>query len=203
MDNLLSTIVSSRWILVSNVLVVLLLLLLGWKVLRKDTLTIVYKKYLLSLSAILIASFVLYQVYTYVFYFRSPLGRFLLPPHSTFYYQQFGAAFSEILSAFIAATVVLVLGIFFVRKQRVTQFGADDWLCLSIGTLAVGWPAALPFLAVVILLSIFGLIMQILVKKKTLADRLIITPYIMPAAILTLVLKSPLLALTHLDKIRF
>lgn len=110
---------------------------------------------------------------------------------------------SSVASGLIATAVILVFGLWAVRRQRFTQFGADDWLGLSLGTLAVGWPAVLPFLGLVILLSILGLVAQILIRKKTLADRLIITPYILPAAIVTLIIKAPVLAFTHLDKIRF
>lgn len=203
MQNLLEKSVSTIWLYATDGLLCLLLLWSGWRIIRGKMLIQNYRQVLRISLLIILISFFCYQLYSVLFYLRNGFGRLLLPPHSYFFYHQFGAALSNILSGLIASAVILFFGLWLVHQKKMTQFGTDDWLGLSLGTLAVGWPAVLPFLGLTIAMSIFGFIFQILLRKKTLTDRLVITPYIMPAGIVVLVAKAQILALTHLDKIRF
>lgn len=181
-----------------------ILLLVTWILsLKNNAHFAAYRRVALLCLTLVIMSAFGYQGYALWYYNQSPIGRNLLPPHSLYFYQQLGVALSNMISGIIAAACILVFGLVSTRSGRLSQFGADDWMALTLGTLAVGWPAVLPFLAIVVLLSILGLITQIVLRKKTLADRLILTPYILPGAIITLIIKSPVLTFTHLDKIRF
>lgn len=203
MQSILSFTVSNIWAIATDVLLGLILTVILLRTVLKKSSLPDFKKGLAYCLVILFTSAVSYQIYAWWYYQSTPYGRNFLPPQSNYFYSQLGVALSNVISGVIATAIILTLGLLLVRKQKMSQFGTDDWLLLSIGTLAVGWPAVLPFLAIVIVLSILGLIIQILLKKKTLSDRLIITPYIMPAAIITLATKAQVLALTHLDKIRF
>lgn len=203
MQNILSSRSGDLWNLATNTLLALILVIGFLSIIRKKITPRGYRKIIVFCFFVIFISFFSWQIYAFVQYRESPIGKNLLPPHSTFFLQQVGAYMSNVVSGIIASAVVLMFGLWLVHKQRATQFGVDDWLLLSIGTLVVGWPAVLPFLALVIFMSMIGLIIQILLRKKSLTDRLIITPYIMPAAIVTLAAKAQILVLTHLDKIRF
>lgn len=78
-----------------------------------------------------------------------------------------------------------------------------DVQLLVLGLVATGWPAGLIFLAGVFALSVIGMITLVTLRKKKVTDRLIVTPYIIPAAIMTLIFKAWLLDWTGLIKIRF
>lgn len=127
-----------------------------------------------------------------------------LPPHSQFFLRQAQAGLTNYLAGLAGAAGLLGAGWYvFIRRLRGEFLDGDDLMLLVIGALAVGWPAVLVFLAVTFALSVFGLLGLIVIRRKTIHDRLIITPYIIPAAILTLIFRVPLLEFTHLIKIRF
>lgn len=125
-------------------------------------------------------------------------------PHSTFLVDQMTRNVTSLLAGWGAAALLMyIMWFIFLKRGHGGMFDALDLVLLTVGAIAVGWPAVLILLLVIFCLAILGMFVLVLLKKKSLNDRLIITPYIIPSAILTLVLGAYPLAWTHLDKIRF
>lgn len=111
---------------------------------------------------------------------------------------------SSIVSGWISAVLLFsLLYFFFLYKKNETFLDKNDVMIIVLGAAAVGWPAVFVFLALVFVLSVLAMLALVVLKKKTLADRLVITPYIIPAAVLTLIFGNYLLQITHLNVIRF
>lgn len=135
--------------------------------------------------------------------YRFDILRQLLPPQGTYY---LGLMQGEIqaLTAGWAFAVILLIALYWIFLRRPqSPIDRTDAMLLVLGVGVVGWPAGLIFFAVVFLLAILGMIWLVLRKKKTLADRLIITPFIFPAMIVTLLLRVQFLDWSRLEKIRF
>lgn len=132
------------------------------------------------------------------------LAPYLLPPANQLILQKMIQGLVAILSGWAAGLALFfLLRWLSVKVFRPGLFQPQDLVLVTIGSVAVGWPAVLVFLAATFCLTIIGMIGLVILRRKTVNDRLVISPFIIPAAILTLVFKVQLLALTHLDKIRF
>ncbi len=144
-----------------------------------------------------------------IYYFISQLQhsvfqRPLLSLHSTYFVGQVWSLFQTLLAGWISAAILGWFAyIIFIRIGREQMFDRQDvWLAV-IGAAIVGWPGILIFLAITFVLAVVAMLGLVIFRKKKVSDRLVITPYIFPAVIVTLLAGPYLLALTHLDKIRF
>ena len=100
------------------------------------------------------------------------------------------------------AGVGLVLWGLFVKRGRSQIMDQNDVLLFTLGGLITGWPAGLLFLGMTFVLAIVWMVALVILKKKTMADRLVVTPVIAPAALITLLFSPILLQWTGLFVIR-
>jgi|GEM_PF-2429500 len=96
-----------------------------------------------------------------------------------------------------------VLNWFFLKRHRGLMLDVLDIQRLVIGMIIVGWPRIPIYIALVFILSVLGMIGLLIFRRKKLSDRLIITPYIIPAAIVTLILGQRVLEVTRLWMLSF
>ncbi len=178
-----------------------LLIVLWWRS-RRDTVAH-NKKYILGILAVGVAAH-LYTVIIVGYKIYYQLGYQALPPYNQYLLTEAQSGIVTMIVAVLhAALWFFFLWYLFLRRGKGAMLDVQDVQLLVLGLLAVGWPAGLIFLATTFLLAVVGMIGLVILKKKSVNDRLIITPYIIPAAILTLFFGSWAMRLTHLDKIRF
>lgn len=145
-----------------------------------------------------------YHISLWYVYALTPHLKYLTPTRGTFLIQLVERDLTAVLSGWVFGVIFGIAGYWiFIRRGKEQYLDSFDLALLLIGVVAVGWPAGLIFFAGVFAFSIVGMIGLIIVRKKQVTDRLIITPYIIPAAILTLLFKVWLLDWTGLTKIRF
>lgn len=153
---------------------------------------------------LLTAIFVTGEFLSYLDSRDKDLAKYFYPPYSHDYLSRAFHAFSGIYSGWIAAGVLgAMLYLLFIRIGKENLLDRRDIWLMVLGAVCVGWPGLLVFLGFIFGLSILGMMTLVIMKKKTLHDRLIITPFIVPAAVLTLFTSSYLLTITNLYKIRF
>lgn len=199
------TIVTEGWIewMVLGVSIGLLVMA-AWYV-QKDALT--RKKIgtiLAGLVALQLGQHIAAYVQTYVAYRNDAVSKYLIPPHNQFLLER--GLVSEMTIIINWAMGAALLGAwwwFGIKKTRGRFIDARDIILLTLAAVAVGWPTWLLAYAGIFFLSILGMVVLVLLRKKSLADRLIITPYIIPATIIVLVFRTLLLDWTGLIKIRF
>lgn len=134
----------------------------------------------------------------------SQFGRYLFSMHNNLVLSQGWEQMQTVLAGWIAAVLLMgMLWYLFLKRGRGEMLDSIDVATIMLGAVAVGWPSTFIFLAISFALTVLGMIVLIIFRKKSINDRLIVTPFIIPAAILTLFFGPYLLALTHLDKIRF
>jgi hypothetical protein len=133
-----------------------------------------------------------------------PLTQGLLWPKSNFLIPHVQTDIISLLVGWGASSAILLfLGWFFVRRGKGKMLDASDVAQLFIASVAVGWPTIFIVYGMIFVLAVVMMIGAVLLRKKSLNDRLIITPAILPATIITLLVQDRLLALTHLAKIGF
>ncbi len=109
-----------------------------------------------------------------------------------------------LLAGWIAAGIIGLLGYyFFIRRGHEQLFDRRDLWLVVIGCAIVGWPAIFVFLASIFVCSVLVMLFLVIIRKKSMTDRLVVTPCILPAAIITILIGPFVLPLTHLDVIRF
>jgi hypothetical protein len=91
----------------------------------------------------------------------------------------------------------------FIQRTKSAFLDLTDVALLVVGMAMVGWPSAFIFLAAVFVLSVAAMLVLVMIRKKKVTDRLVITPYIIPAAIAVLLCRDWLLHITYLWKINF
>ncbi|MBI2984290.1 MAG: hypothetical protein HYY50_01565 [Candidatus Kerfeldbacteria bacterium] len=135
---------------------------------------------------------------------RSDFTRWLVPPHNWFLVDQFNQDLTSLLAGWLAAGVLfLLLALLFVKVWPGKFLDPTDLMLLSLGAGVVGWPSVLLFLGLTFATTVIGLVFLVIIRRRSARDRLVITPFIPVAVILTLVFQTPLLAWTHLGAIRF
>jgi multisubunit Na+/H+ antiporter MnhF subunit len=137
-------------------------------------------------------------------YAADPLKKYLLDPGNLFFIRHIQTEVTITVIGWLAALLLFwaLYKIFIVRGQGQFIDGQDVAL-LILGAAAVGWPSIFIFLVAVFLLSVLAMVFLVLIRRKKSTDRLIITNYIIPAAVLVLVFREWLLIFTHLGKIGF
>lgn len=134
-------------------------------------------------------------------YFPDSHGQILWQP---LYLTQLQYTLKVILFGWLTAAILgYLLILIFIRRLRGAFIDRDDILLIIIATSAVGWPSVFIFLGLCFVLSVSALILLVLLKKRHLTERLVITPYIIPAALLALLLQSWLLRTTSLWRLQF
>lgn len=127
-----------------------------------------------------------------------------LPPHGTYFFDQLARNVTPLLAGWVISGAVMALLLYvFVKRGGSLMLDQHDVLLITIGAAATGWPGVFIFLATLFALAVIGMIVLVIFRKKSIQDRLIVTPYVLPAAILTVLFGSYPAAWTHLDKIRF
>ncbi len=128
----------------------------------------------------------------------------LLPPHSLFYLAKVQTTVTSLAIGWVAALLLFwFLRRFFLVRHQGNFLDHADAALLTIGAGAVGWPSIFPFLAIVFILSVVFMIVLVIIRRRSVTDRLVITPAIIPAAIIVLIWQGWLLTITHLIKIGF
>lgn len=105
---------------------------------------------------------------------------------------------SLLISLFFTGAFVTLL-----RWKRGHVIDGQDVFLLSLGMFTVQWPNLLIFLLLVFVLVLLIQVVLVAVKKRTVSDRLIITPAIPVAVILTLLFGNQIAVWTGLNVIRF
>lgn len=132
------------------------------------------------------------------------LDRYLLRPDSPYIWQQVITLLRPFVAGWLAAGALFaILAWVFIRRTRERLLDRTDVMLLTISVAAVGWPTVFILLGMTFAFTVVGMLVMVAMRRRTLADRLIITPFIIPAALVTLALEPWLLNLTGLIKIRF
>lgn len=162
------------------------------------------KKILLAIFLVQVSAFIAYAVLLYRSLISAEIGKYLFSWNNEFYLHRLAIYVTTVVAGNIAAALVF-LGTWFIFIQRGQERLLDrtDAVILTASAVAVGWPGILLLLGGVFITSLIGLLILIALRKKTIHDGLVITPYILPTAVVILVVQNYLLAITHLDKIRF
>ena len=132
----------------------------------------------------------------------SPVGHFLLPPHSTYWYEQINLTLNTLVINWLIAGVVFLLLEWLTKKGR-NYLDQTDIMLVMLGTVAVGWPALFIFYGIMFILTIIWTIIRLFIKKQRLIDSIPLTNFIIPAVIITLLYQDQLLRITKLLKISF
>lgn len=192
---------SSTWLAVISAGAYSLCLVLAWYKRQRLARAWTHFAALAGLQALNLAgySWVLWQWYQ-----ATPTRQTFVWSSKLPYIQNLVTAVIPLCVGWLFATVLaLFLWWLFVRRTKEQFLDATDVWLVVLGVAAVGWPAALVYLAMVFLISVLGMLVLIIFRRKQLSDRLVITSYIVPAAIATLAFHDTLLRLTFIWKIGF
>lgn len=181
----------------------LILVLVGIRLLKHQTIR-QQRFAVLALFGVQIISLVLYYSAWWHRLASNPLTKNLLWPKSDYLVRHVMTDMTSLIAGWgIGVLLLLVCGWFFLRRGGGKLLDGTDIGLLFFASVAVGWPSFLIVLGMVFILAIVWMIVLVILRKKTVQDRLVISPVIIPAAVLTLVFQSQLLMLTHLEKIGF
>jgi hypothetical protein len=132
------------------------------------------------------------------------LLQYYVPPKGVYFFQQVTRHGVTLLAALLVAGVVYWLcDLIFIRRGKELMLDRRDVLLLTLATAGIGWPGVFIYFFIVLALSVVWMIAQIIARRKSMSDRLIITPMIAPAALITFAFKTSLLLGTYLYKIQF
>lgn len=87
-------------------------------------------------------------------------------------------------------------------KNGIILMNEQEVMATTVNSVAVGWPAVFIFLGLVFILAVLWMLVLVLLRRRTLQDRLEVAPAIVPAAVITFLLRTDLLAWTGLAVIR-
>jgi hypothetical protein len=127
------------------------------------------------------------------------LGTFSLPVWKS---EATQAITSQLVNWLFALLIGSSLWWVFPKRGRRDALDERDILLFALGIMVTGWPAGLIFLVLSFGLAALGLLVFISLRRRQASERLIVTPFIMPAAMITYVFSSQLLAWTGLLVIR-
>ena len=140
----------------------------------------------------------------YYSYAHDKLGRYLLPPKNIILIQRSIAGLVTIIAGWVAVLILVLLLSPLFRKKSQTQFMSQkDAAALVLGAAAVGWPGIFLFLVGIFVLAFFGLLFLIIIRRRSMHDRMVVGSYILPSAVITIILNQWLQYWTHLINIRF
>lgn len=197
MKNTLSSVLTTLPLVQFWVTIAMLLVITFWRPSR-------LKRWIVILIGTQLFFWLAEEYLSYLINHTDSVQKYFLPPYSNAFFKVALRSFTWQGSGWAAAiTLGYILYLLFLRHGRAQFLDQRDVWLLILGAVSVGWPTVLIFLGLVFALSVLGMVGLILVKKRNLNDRLIITPFILPAAIITLFIGSYLLTVTHLYKIQF
>lgn len=162
------------------------------------------RRYVVLSMAIQTVIFFLGEFLGYVSARHDQLLKYSYPPFSYDFLRNTLGNVTTLVSGWVAAAILgLILNLLLFRRGQELFITRREFWLLVLGAVCVGWPAILIYLATIFVLSVVGMIGLILMKKKTLQDRLVIAPFIIPATLITFLTGQYTLVLTHLNKISF
>ena len=156
---------------------------------------------LIAFLAVLAINLFTDSLLLYKNYQAGDFTKYYLPPYSNFYYLKIERI---ITSSLVNILTGLVVGIIFWLIMKITRgllLDKQEVGLLVFGALIVGWPNAFIFLFFVFALVVVCNLLLIIIRRKSVNDRFIITPFIPVAIILTILLGNYLSHLTNLFKI--
>ena len=115
----------------------------------------------------------------------NPVGHFLLPPHSTYWYEQLNTTLTTLVINWLIAGVIFLLLEWVTNKGKI-YLDQTDIMLVILGTAAVGWPAVFIFFGITFLLTTFWMTVRLIYKKQHPIDTIPLTNFIIPAVIITL-----------------
>ena len=190
-----------RWVTIAALSLVLVL---WWWRLRRRSIQRSDRWIILAVGGIQVASMAVYYA---MFWHQLAAGQttsLLLQNGAQYVWRH---ALTDLTSLTVGWLVALALlwfvRWFFLMRGRGMMIDGTDGALLVVAAAAAGWPGIFLMLAATFVLSILAMIVLVILRKKTLQDRLIITPYIIPATVFVLIFSDWLLAWTHLAKIGF
>lgn len=181
----------------------LILVIVGIRLLKHQTIR-QQRFAVLAIFGVQIASLILYYSAWWHRLAGNPATKNLLWPKSDYLVRHVMTDMTSLITGWgVGVLLLLFCGWFFLRRGGGKLLDGKDIGLLFFASVAVGWPSFLIVLGMVFILAVLWMILLVLLRKKTIHDRLVISPVIIPAAILTLIFQEQLLTLTHLAKIGF
>ncbi len=130
--------------------------------------------------------------------------KYFLPPQNQILLTSAMHMLQPYLVGWVAALIIaLVLWKIYARSKDQVAFDLTDVYWITLGCGLCSWPGLLPFLALIFAFAVLGMIFLVIIRKRSFHDRLVISPFIVPAAVISLMTNPWVLPWTHLDKIRF
>lgn len=181
----------------------LILAVVGFRLLKHQTIR-QQRFAVLALFGVQIGSLILYYSAWWYRLAGNPVTKGLLWPQSDYLVRHAMVDLTSLIAGWgVGVILLLVCGWFFLRRGGGKMLDGMDAGLLFFASVAVGWPSFLIVLGMTFVLAMLWMMLLVIIRKKTLHDRLVISPVIIPAAILTLIFQEQLLTLTHLANIGF
>ena len=175
-----------------------------WLILRRPPVTLpIFRRAVWLILMIQVLVIVVSFVDRYVGLGGEKLGPYLLPPKNPFLIASAFRQLQTVLAGWVVTLFFFLLMSFSQRRFPKRLVLETDLAMFLLGLGAVGWPANLIFLALTFFITAVGMSILLLFRRRNLQDRLVISPFIIVATLLTLALKPWLLSITHLSSIRF
>ncbi|MBI5466701.1 MAG: hypothetical protein HY975_00590 [Candidatus Kerfeldbacteria bacterium] len=195
------------WLLWSGRGALLLLLLVASLLVVRGQLARYPRRRFGLISAVAVIQLLVIATFAFDYWDRlvsAPYLAFLTAHNSPFFTGTIWHQYQTMLAGW-AFTAVLFIACwyYFLKRKHGVLLDEFDVFLLVVGAAVVGWPSALVFLAAVFALTVLGMVILVLLRKRSVHDRLIVTPFILPAAMLTILYGDWLLLWTYLVKIRF
>lgn len=183
----------------------LILVCVVWILVRRRK-TVIHHMHTMTVAIVIfwLSLFGLYGIALWSYFAKTSAAAAFLPPSSVFLYQQVSRLVTAHLSYLVVAAIILFSSWYiFVIRGRQLMADINDVVLLSLMTMIVGWPSALILFAIIFFVIIVITLARLVLGKTTLQSRMSITEAIIPSTIITLIFQNSLLAITHLEKIRF
>jgi hypothetical protein len=181
----------------------LVCLLLIFEYFRKKEISkkMVYACFIIFLIIMAVNLF-LYSFIQYSDLKNGSLSKYFLPPYSNYYLNLLEKSITGYAVRLLTGLAVGFLFWFLVRLTKGLVLDIQDVGLLVFGSLIAGWPDVFIFLFFVFVPVVLCNLFLIIIRKKTVHDRFIITPFIPVAIIITIFFGGYLSQLTGLFNIR-
>lgn len=136
-------------------------------------------------------------------YRDDPILRTALERTPVFYLDQLVWMSYGVVVGWVIAAGVMSLLVTLIRTRGVSHIDDTDALLVSISFGLISWPLGIAYLGMIFVVAVIAFIGLMIVGKKKPTDRLIVTPYFIPAAIITLIFGNWLLHIMWLDRLSF
>lgn len=204
MTNIVTPILQEKYIFLS--FQVLPLLVAGWVAFRPSMADRPrwLAKVLLAVGALQLATIAFYYIRWAIDLNVDEVSRKLLPPYSTFYLSHLQTEVTALAVSWLVTLLVWWGGRWwFLQRTKGRMLDGLDVMLLVIGVAAIGWPGLFLYGAALFIVSVLAMVALVIIGQKRMTDRLIVTPYIIPVAVIMLFLRAWLLGGTGLWRIGF